>query len=431
MKIQRSEIYLFILVGLLVVSTNLGLVNRFVSIQSGSGENLIGLRDILVAMTVIYGLRVVRRPFALTNGIHLVIAGVLLMTPFSAIIGIMNGADLITVLRESAVMASWAIPFFAARYLQHTGKYVVMGQVIIYVGLLTSIGVIIEGISGGRIALVTPAVSVLEMTKRSTPSGWPTMVMAANVLIVLLFRDHTVSSFALKLRRFIFFSIIVIASLLTQSRTLIISIIGPTAVFLTFSFFISPLRLRWNNIIVVIIFLSLVVFPIVLYFGNNWLKDDFSDYYKKRYSVLTSLDSANEDIEDGNARVEELKVIFSDRVPESPLFGHGLSTIYRSYDSATLVHSIFGFFALRYGLIGLLLWSVFIVIVLRTMARALLDHSITGIWGQAFSTAVFGIIVGATFGNVFATTYGVNQAMIGLSCLMAYIDSVSLKIKQQ
>jgi hypothetical protein len=414
-KVLR-QFYLFLIICLLVVSTNIGLINRHVSIQNADSENLLGLRDVLMIPIMFFGLFVARGKPVLNNGLAAIAMAFLGLTPIAICVGFLFGAQPYLLLSDSVTMATWGLALFLGQYLQDPERLGTLCRMIIGLGVAISVGVFIEGASGGTIALVTPATDALATTLRSTPTGWPVMMMAASCLIASIVQAPR-CKMIVTWWRLSLLGVIILASLLTQSRTLLAGIGLSTAMYLVLCGIFTAWRTRWI-FVTAVVGLTAIVIPIALLLGQVWMRSDFSEMFTERYAVLYSSDAAQGQMDD-EGRLTELHTIVSECLPESPIFGYGLTSPYMAGSDFSMVHCAFGFFFLRYGLAGFFLWLVFIALIVQSTAYFVRSTGPVWLLGQAFSLAMLNMVICASFGNAFGTPYGVQQTMIGLGALIA------------
>jgi hypothetical protein len=411
-----SEPYTLLIVCVLITSANLGLINRVVSLKSTADENVLGLRDVFVALALVFGVFVGRGKSVFRNGLVRVALGILLLVPIATAVGFANYAARMALAASAATMATWAFAPILGRYLQNPDRLLAVSRMIVIIGVLVAAGVFIEVLSGGQFALVTPATDSLARSMRSTPTGWPTMMLASSILAVLVLSDRGVPS-RTQFQRIVWLGLILMASLLTQSRTLLAGISLALAVYLAVAAVRRPSLIRWGYLVVASA-VSVAVFPLVFVLGASASRSDFSGRFVDRYSVFTSSDAAAVQME-RDGRVQEAAVVFEDRFPESPLLGFGLASPYREGKPWTIVHDIYAFFLLRFGLPGLLLWVIFVLLVLRSVFRSVRNETRLGLLEQALSVGMLNLVICATFGNIFGEPYCIQQAMIGLGCLIA------------
>jgi hypothetical protein len=413
--------YFGLVVCLLAVSTNLGLVNRYVAIQNAQSEGILGLRDILMVPVILVGLCEIDGKPVLHSALSKIVLAFLFLTPVAACTGYFFGARPYVLLGEFTTMATWSLALLMGQYLQDMRRLKAMCNIYIWLGILTSIGVFIEGASGGAIAIVTPNTEALSSTVRSTPTGWPMMMMASSCLSVSILQRSNNTRLATLLQLGLF-GVIVVASLLTQSRTLLVGIFASSAIYFAFCVGLVFSRIPWPHVIAVG-GLGVMSLPLVCFFGQNWLRADFQELFCDRYVVLLSSEAAQGHLA-SEGRMLELEVIYSQCFWESPVFGFGLASPYMPIDENyssdyTLVHSAFGYFLLRYGPAGLLLWCLFIVAILRSVSHFVRSTGPLRQLGQAFSVAMLNMVICSFFGNEFAVPYGVQQTMIALGALIA------------
>jgi O-Antigen ligase len=396
---------------LLIASSNIGLINRHAALQSDTGSNLLGIRDVSVALVLTFGLMVYKLRFKnrFTNIILMIVA----LTPLAALLGLANEAPMAAVLIDGVNMFSWLIAIVVAQHFRTAERLHVLQFAITVVGILVALGVFYEAMTG--IAVVTPDLKDVLTNKRSTPSGYVTMMLAYSIIFASLMSKANASPIK---QTFLvgMIGVIVWATLLTQSRTMMVGMVVSSLVFVGASLFVESKNVRWVYVFLIVSVCAMVVFAI-LSLGNSIFRQGFDRYFLDRLSIK----SFQIEIAEGQ-RYNEVRKIISEHLAESPIFGKGLGTYYfGEYRRATaIVHSSIGFWLLRYGIIGGLIWTYFVIQIFSSMNAALRDASTDAGYGRGFALGMLNLVVCAFAGNIFGVTYGVQQAMIGLGCLMGY-----------
>lgn len=417
--------FTYLVISLLVLSSNLGLINNIVSIQASDGGNLVGLRDVVILVVLLVGsLRLLRQSrTASGNRLAQISLIVVLLTPVAALVGLLYGGGVMDVARESVTMLGWLLAFILGTNLRNRQSLQSIVNSMVIIGLLVAIGVFVEAISIGEIRLVTPA-DVVTSTGRSTPSGWPIMMLGASIALVSFLSDGK-SSGPSRWFYFITWVLILVASFLTLSRTLIAGLAVSSVMFLILVLFSNRRFVRWSRVLLVLALIPTIL-TITFLFGERIIRNDFTEFFVSRYLVLESVNAAIEYSQEDTRRAElELGL---QRFVESPVLGVGLGSQYREAslgyygeeDPAILVHNILGFFLFRYGPLGLLLFLLLILRVLGSLRLALRDTGELATTGVGLSVAMVNLFAGGLFGNVFAMSYGAPIAMAALGCLIAY-----------
>lgn len=434
LKSSSVDSFLVLVVGLLFVSTNFGLINRFAAIQGGGGENLIGLRDGLVALALAWGLlrMFYMEKTAAANPIVKVTLVIVYLTPIVAAIGLMSEPNLLFTARSAVVMLGWLLVWVIASNLVSFKSVQIAYQAVMTIGLLIAVGVYIEMITQGHLRVVTPA-DVVTQTGRSTPSGWPIMMVTSSQLLTGYLFGSSVTG-----RRswiiLVGWLIIVVASLLTQSRTLLVGITASTVTLLLLTSIVAPHRMKLalgrTRVIVCGLALAIVV---TLGLGDRYIRDGFSIYFLDRYSVLVHKDKFVNKLEEDERRAE--LVDGWSAFLDSPLWGLGLATTYRTgyymdSDSATRMHNVYAFFLYRYGPAGILLFILLIFGVFKSLVLALRSNSSLSTLQTGLAVGLINLFFCAYFGNVFATTYGTPQAMVTLAILVAAQEVAGSPVEQ-
>ncbi len=421
-----------LILGLLIASSNIFLINNVLSLKSSGGGNLVGIRDLLMAMlltlgftsepeTAIWSRLLSRSPYLTLCKV------ILFLTCIAGALGLYNGGSPLRVAQDFVTMFAWALPLAIAPVFCHPKHLWRLTQAVKYLGFLVSMGVFGEIYFGMRILFVTSH-AVRTADVRPTPTCWPLMMLSATVVMVELF-DSAPSSLKSKLVNLAIGSVTIVASFLTQSRTLFVGL-GAGALF----FFAATVFRGRRGIRVGWLLLSLGMLPLiwlsVVMAGETLVRTDFVSYITARYSVLGDADSAAR-YEQNDLRRRELEFALQ-QVSRSPVFGIGLGVPYRdkmyldvavgtpNEDAAVMVHNIYGHFIVKYGFLGLIVFLIFHLLVFRSLLRAVGDNSATGVSGTCFSVGLINLIACALFGNVFGMPYMVQVAMVWLGGLVAY-----------
>lgn len=426
--IRTSEtLFVTLVILLLVASSNVGLVNVKIAIKARDGGNLLGIRDALLALVTFGGMAGVLKQSktALHNPLSKITFLVAGLTPIAALVGILYDGQVMTVARDSVTMMGWVMAYVVGTHLKTESALRRVYNAILWLGLLVALGVFIEAATLGHTRVVTPA-DVVTATGRSTPSGWPLMMMcAALVMTRLLLHRGAVTSLKYAFIDLFYLLIILVASLLTQSRTLLIGLATGFAVFLLMAMITRKRSVRRTGLILVLALIPFVT-GMTLLLGERLIRTDFTDVFITRYSVLGSVDSLLQYSEEDTRRAEiELGL---NRYAKSPLLGLGLGSPYREEmrlffgqeDPAILVHNVFAFFLFRYGPIGLLLFSLLCVRFVISLYRAFHDATDRALYGIGLATGLINLVACSFFGSVFSSTYGVPVAMICAGTLIAY-----------
>jgi hypothetical protein len=414
---KRADfIFRFLVLGLLLFSANVGLLNRHLGFQGQLQQNLFSPRDLCVGLLIAFIATQVSvwQNFA-GNRFATVIKFLLHLTPMAAVIGYANGATAGGLLQGLSIMGSWVIALALANFARSINNLKFLFIVITATGILVSLGVFVETFSRGSIAVVTPATEDLALTFRSTPSGWPAMLLAFSMLSIFVLRRTDWTTFLLSSSGCF---LIGIAAMLTQSRTLLVSMVVSSVLYLLFQFLHDARKVNWTGL--ALFYLSGgIVLSITLAIGEIFYSESFATYFIDRYSVLSQSEGAK-DILERDPRREEFDHILYQHFLPSPIVGCGLGTDVFGDGTGATTHNIIGYFMLRYGTLGVIAWLVFCGQTVHSLWKASSDRSSTNWLNQGFALGLQSLVIGAMFGSIFAQTYGVQQAMINLGALMAY-----------
>jgi O-antigen ligase len=256
-------------------------------------------------------------------------------------------------------------------------------------------------------------------TPRSTPSCWPLMMIAFGSLLIGLSARPWKSPISF-LTRAVALSVVTLASLMTQSRTLLVGI----AVCLLGAI-ITAKTWRTRVLLLSAGFAIPLMLTVAAEIGGSLLGQGFEDYYLKRYSVLLGLDSVSE-YAPTDGRTVEIQAGL-DRWSEWLWLGEGVAANYRDpiYErekrrDAKMAHNVLLYFGTRFGLLGIALFLVFCGVVCSLLYRA--SHSPRRYNAVALCLGVdlVSLLVTAMFGNVFAMPYMSQVAMVAFGCLVAW-----------
>lgn len=412
--------YDIVLIALFGVSANLGLVNNIVSMSAGATENLFGIRDILMAVAL-SGVASVKRQqhTSYRSGIVTVASFLLAITPIAGLVGLVNDASPLLAAREAITMLTWALVIVAPPRLENRTALRRVCSAIVVVGVLVSAGVCVETFSGMRWRVVTPSPAAL-INLRSSPSGSPAMMLSFSMLLVSLLLDRSARARSTAMRT-MGLLLVLIAALLTQSRTLFVGMVGGVLLTVPACLVYRFRAIRLLPLLAICGLIALVP-GIVFYLGTQTVSLDYADSFTRRYSVLRSVQSAEEYSEIDGRREEAGWAVQA--VLESPLLVTGLGAPFKRWalkpDNDIVTHQIFAFFLTRYGPLGVILFLAFSLYIVRSLYRAVKDKSPMAPLGVGLASGMVNLIICAQFGNVFGMTYCVQQAMIAVACLLAY-----------
>jgi O-antigen ligase len=421
---------------LLVASSDLFLVNNRVSLQTESGGNLVGIRDLLVAMLLVLGFFGAPLPIwsrLLGRSPYLNLCKVVLfLTCIAGALGLYNSGPPLFVAQEFVTMFAWALPLAVAPVLCHPRHLSKLTWAVKYLGLLISIGVFAEIYFGMQIKFVTSHDVRGQM--RPTPTCWPLIMLSATVVMVELF-DSAPSSLKAKLTNLTIGFVTIVACFLTQSRTLFVGLAAGALFYFLATVLRGKRGIRTGWLLLSVGMLPLIWLSVAMA-GEKLIRTDFVSYITARFSVFGDAESVAK-YEQGDSRRREMEFALENAY-RSPVLGIGLGVPYRDKlytdiaigspgaDAAVMVHNIYGHFIVKYGIIGLLAFLIFNLLVLRSLVRAVRDESSMGRIGTILCVGLVNLIACASFGNVFGMPYMVQVAMVWLGGLVAYEAVVAL-----
>ena len=247
-------------------------------------------------------------------------------------------------------------------------------------------------------------------------------MMIGSSLVYALLMFERPKSFVVTVVRIMCLLTILSASLLTQSRTLVVGMAFSLVLTVVFTLFSGVRRIRWGVLITAMGLIPLLL-QAAFFIGQRNIRTDFADVFTARYAVMQNLGSALEYSESDTRRAEIETGLES--YWEHPLFGLGLGTSYRGVfyegeEEGVLVHNVFAYFLFRYGLPGIVVFVGFTLLAVRSLFLATRDRGELAPIGVGLAMSVINLLVCGMFGNVFATSYGTPIAMVAVGGLIAY-----------
>jgi len=414
---------------LLLTSCNFFLVNNTLAIKAGDANNLIGIRDLLVLITLcvcaVGGGTAPSGGKGGGNALATAAWWVVALAPLGAVCGLLAGGKAIDVGREFVTLASWALAPLLARNIRSTKQLRLIVDLFVLMGCLVSAGVFVETATGMAVHVVTPAGDVLATEVRSTPSGYPVMMLASGVLFARLAAGRRSASWRQSVR-LVCWMVILLASLLTQSRTLLVGMVLSHGALLAF---IRPKRLLRPGVLAAIGAAVTLSIGATFAVGELYIRPDFQSYYENRYSVLFSPETA-QSYRDPRSVEAELAMERLQSSPEALVHGAGFGTQFRESSEGRIVgsrdgagvfaHNIWVYFGAKFGLPGIVVFTLFAYQLLKSFLRAMRDSSPLGTAGKGLGVGMLNLLVCAWFGNVFAQAYNAQIAVVGLGCFIAY-----------
>jgi O-antigen ligase len=423
-KRRRNPLFFPLLFLLLVSSSNVFLINQRISIQDGSGQNMLGLRDVALVLTIMLAMPGRKALVQLTrlNSIRICLA-VTGLTIAGAIYAILSGRSLFAVGNELSALMAWVLPVIVAANLKTLPSINKCHMTLVWLGVIVSLLSLAEVMF--KMPLVTGSATATTLTQlsvataRSTPSCWPLMIIANGSLLVGLStrRWKSVSSVVI---RSVAVMMVTIASLMTQSRTLLVGmavcLLGAIVTAKTWR--IRALLLGAGLAIPLMITVAAQI-------GASLLTPDFADYYMKRYSVLSGIDSASE-YAGTDGRTVEIQAGLENWSAWFWL-GRGVASSYRpsiysgeTADKGQMAHNVLLYFGTRFGVAGISLFLLFCGTICSMLYRAARSPDPHNSVALCLGIDLVSLLAASMFGNIFAMTYMAPVAMVTFGCLVAW-----------
>ena len=390
--------------GLLLTTTiamsNLFLLHKVIALHSANGDNIFGIRDVLLIATLGIGFYTGHKRLRLMASHPLVWPGIViaLLLPSAALLGLINGASSIEVAREAFTFAMWLIPLIVAANIATIAFFRLLYKTLVVLGVLVAIGVILEVASFGALHLVStirqPVANLL--LTRVFPDGWVFMVLACFSSVVGILAKRNL------LWQCGIFLLTVAAIVLTLQRGMLFATIGGISLLTVLVALRGDSDMRARRIAVPAVLVLLI--GVGLMFAANQISPFLNGWLTTRYV------DAGEDLGGRSYELTKVGEVFR----ADPVAGTGLGVPYRDPlpgsfalgtqpDDGTFCHNFVGYCLVKLGLPGSLAFFAFsFALLLRLWRYSFAQHPLeVRRCGLALSTAFFVLLVLAQSDNVF------------------------------
>ncbi|MGA3257773.1 MAG: hypothetical protein ABSE35_02755 [Bryobacteraceae bacterium] len=427
----RERRYAILLILLVISCGNFFAINQLLGIQDQSGNNIVGIRDLLLMSVLLLGVTQLRR-VPRKEGLNplkvcclVFVAGIV---PCGIVVALSGNAPLKTIAVELVALSAWGIPIVISVRDERTLGFIQKG--VMWAGIAMAFGVLVEFLTRMNIRVVTNA-SMGAVHNRPFPVSWVQLSLALSYVTVPILTAPRIFR-----RRVMLYGIavcvVLAAVLLTQSRTYLVGYAVSIAVFAGVSALVKGGPVRASGLV----FLGAgfaASFVGAMSLGGAFGGDNFAAYFHDRYSVLFDVGAAEQHAE-REARIKEAEYAV-DMLDSAPVFGGGLAVVYRQsiygiafsqttgnmvVDDGTLAHNIVVYFATRFGLAGTIFLAVFHIVVIVSLVRAVGDRSHLGGVGQALTVGLLNVLICAWFGNGFAMPYMSPVSMTAVALVVWY-----------
>ncbi|HVO78451.1 MAG TPA: O-antigen ligase family protein [Candidatus Bathyarchaeia archaeon] len=389
-----------VVVFLLVILSAIGLPNKVFAIQLANGDNLFGIRDVLMAAVIVLGfikgkahLRETAREALLRPGLW-----TLALVPLAVVSGLLNGGRPIMVAREMiALSTGWLLAWSVAANIRDWRTIKRLLDLSLVLGLGVALGAAIEIASGNTVRIVSQFQQILfGGVPRNWPEGFIFMFCAGSLAAAGLITDaRTWKNACIALA-------ISFAFLLTQARGYFLSYVAAVYMVLAIARLAGS---KWvkTRALVPLTVLALIAVGAGIYTVSRLAGGEFVGPAIERYQQLA---------EDSADRIYELQMV-SAAMSEHPLLGTGLGVAYREIESTgeddifhhadTLVHNILAYYLLKFGPLGLFLFVLFSARVVTSTYRLLKcgERGMETRYLLATYLFLFYCLIEAQAGNIF------------------------------
>lgn len=417
-------------VTLLFVLSNIFIIHKVVAIHLANGNNLFGIREVTLVAVIVVGLWRGRDQLAYFARQPLILPGLLIigLIPSATLFGFIYGGSPLIIAREAFTFSMWILPLVIASNIRTTAEVDRYTKYFISFGMIVAIGSALEIASLGAIQIVsTYQQKFLGIMIRNFPDGWVMMEGTwVFAFVALLLRERVTAWCEVVV-------LMTISSLFTEMRTLPLAFILSAILVIVLSMFGKRKRRIARRSLV--IFISVFSISLGTLLITSAVYPEVRDLAIERYLSLG---------EDSSGRLYELSRV-AVVVQNHPLTGTGFGVRYREDlpllgddedairlfegETGTLVHNICGYYLVKFGIPGILLFVSFVIAVMASLARFALGNydPETQFVGLGLSVAIFSMIVTAQSHNVFGDIRQLPVAGIAVGILAAHIRLTQVK----
>ena len=412
----RMPAHLLTLVTLLLLfASNFFLVNQRFGLKTDGGVNAVGPRDAALLLFLLAAFPwVLKAPKAIWRNAAIVtiVVAATLAVPL-ALLGIRQGSPIRDVMYETLMVASWLVLPCIIAVIQSIDDVMRLAWILVAIGMLVTAGVYLEValsipvVTGTNAGIVLDGVQLL----RSTPSCWPVMLIAF-ALLLARYTHGPHGSPALRLATLPMIALIAVASLLTQSRTLLVGI-----VLIAVSIGLTRGKKGVLTIVVAAVLIG-GAWALAMLIGTTNMGSTFDTYMTRRYSVFYEAGDRDTYMEQ-ERRPADISAFVSN--PGSWLLtgsalGQPLWAVNREmrFESPTSDVS-FVQLGTRFGLAGLMMLAAFAIVPLVILARARRNPRPLRWLTVGLSAVSFALWVCALFGNVWSAPYQTPSVVAALA----------------
>lgn len=424
-KRVRWGLHRWLLLILLIASSNLVNINDILCLERGGGGNVLGLRDVsALAVIVLAVVRVTRGQLGtVTRNPYCIIAmAILALTPLSVFVALNGGSDVYRTAITSFSIAMWAlVPAVAILFHdpRDLGWAVTCVKVI---GVLVGWAIILQVITGLPLAHLRPDFDLYGFIRLS-PHGQTTMMVALSLITAGLIFDR--SQAGLKgLRPFALAAGPLIGMLLTQSRTLLVAYLGGTFAMVGAGLVWRPMSTRvlalgWVAIA------GVVAVTATIAIGSASMEIDFANWFGERYSVLLNPTEDPDAAGRAGGRIGDVQAAM-DAMSQAPLTGIGLGSLYdadgvfRARGQSSGSHNVIAGFAARYGVPGLGILSILYLAPFVSLWRFIRQRPSISVAGTGLAGAAVTLNVCSLFAGAYTGSYWTPQSAIALGLLAGH-----------
>lgn len=408
--VAMPAVFLLVLNGysyerLLIVTTistsNLFLLHKFLAIHTANGDNLFGIRDVLLLATLFGGLYSGRDQLRGFAKHPLVWPGLVIvfLLPTASLLGFINQASVSNVGREIVVFSMWILPLAVAANIRTYQFLRLLFHLFVILGALVSIGVILEVGSFGALHLVSTIREPIagRTLMRVFPDAWVFIIITYFAAVVGILAKKNVW------RNIGIFILAAAAIVLTLQRSTLVVTVGGTVVLLALTAMSRRTDLLARRAVIPFTTLLMIIAACGLAadqispFLNDWVVTHYKDTAQDAGGRLYELTKVGEVFRNDPVAGVGLGARYRDPLPENIRYQENAG------EDGTFCHNFIGFCLVKLGLPGALAFIAFSFAILRRLWGYSFDHHMpeTRRIGLTLSSAFLVFLIMAQSANVF------------------------------
>lgn len=419
------------LTGLLIACSDLFLVSQRLSLQNGAGGNLLSIRDLFLVLVFACSFSHIAsadKRYLLGNSLSMVSIVWALYSLCLALIGYAHGNATRDIVFELIVVWGGLVGVSVLAIIKSEADARFVGNVFTILGILIAIGVVAEVYL--RVPIVTGSSTRATITAsskmvRPTPAGWVFLTSSTAFLLARILFDKQARG-GKKWLMVVLVALELTAGMLTQTRSIQVAVV---VVFLSLCYL---RRVRGLVLGAILVGLGAAAWIVALAVGNRVIDPQFAARMGARYSVFDNRDASQTYYKD-ELRPMQVRALFTGLGPWA-VWGSGLGDDISqvnlempagaSYTDVSLVY-----LATRFGLIGDIVFVVFVWFAFRSLSRIRSDTGAVSWVRAGFAATLCGLIIISLSTDVWEATYSAIPTTIAYFVVLALNRCVGRRIR--